>query len=598
MTRPASFLSTLMRLLSYARDWKKQLSVAVLLLVFASAAQVAGPALISTFIDRVITPRHWEWRTVLALGGGFVVLQMLAAWFNYRQSLLFNRIAIGIVATLRCQVMDAALRQPLSTFDQQPVGQMVSRVTNDSEVVRDLYISVIGSVLRSGILIIAMLIAMFVLNWQMALIASTIFPLVLGVMILYQRYSTGLARHVRGYLGEITNSLNEVINGMTVIQQFRRQKAFAERLRHYNEQHYQARMKILRLDALLLRPLLNLITSSILAMLVLVFSLAVPGHFEVGVLYAFIAYLGRIEEPLIELTSRQSLLQQAVVSAERIFELMDAPAQQYGNDRRPIQSGAITVNQVTFGYHADQPVLKEIDIHLPAGGFLALVGQTGSGKSTLASLMMGYYSPSVGSITVDGRPLSQLSHQVLRKGIAMVQQDPVILAESLLENIRLGRDIPDSVVNDALQQVKLADWLGTLPQGIHTPLNEQGNSLSAGQKQLLALARILVAVPPLLILDEATASIDSGTEQAIQQVLALIRKKTTLIVIAHRLSTITSADNILVMARGKIAEQGTHQQLLAKAGRYHQMYQLQQAGVQLARHDEADRSSAFCPSVQ
>lgn len=598
MTRPASFLSTLMRLLSYARDWKKQLFVAVLLLVFASAAQVAGPALISTFIDRVITPRHWEWRTVLALGGGFVVLQMLAAWFNYRQSLLFNRIAIGIVATLRCQVMDAALRQPLSAFDQQPVGQMVSRVTNDSEVVRDLYISVIGSVLRSGILIIAMLIAMFVLNWQMALIASTIFPLVLGVMILYQRYSTGLARHVRGYLGEITNSLNEVINGMTVIQQFRRQKAFAERLRHYNEQHYQARMKILRLDALLLRPLLNLITSSILAMLVLVFSLAVPGHFEVGVLYAFIAYLGRIEEPLIELTSRQSLLQQAVVSAERIFELMDAPAQQYGNDRRPIQSGAITVNQVTFGYHADQPVLKEIDIHLPAGGFLALVGQTGSGKSTLASLMMGYYSPSVGSITVDGRPLSQLSHQVLRKGIAMVQQDPVILAESLLENIRLGRDIPDSVVNDALQQVKLADWLGTLPQGIHTPLNEQGNSLSAGQKQLLALARILVAVPPLLILDEATASIDSGTEQAIQQVLALIRKKTTLIVIAHRLSTITSADNILVMARGRIAEQGTHQQLLAKAGRYHQMYQLQQAGVQLARHDEADRSSACCPSVQ
>lgn len=598
MTRPASFLSTLMRLLSYARDWKKQLFVAVLLLVFASAAQVAGPALISTFIDRVITPRHWEWRTVLALGGGFVVLQMLAAWFNYRQSLLFNRIAIGIVATLRCQVMDAALRQPLSTFDQQPVGQMVSRVTNDSEVVRDLYISVIGSVLRSGMLIIAMLIAMFVLNWQMALIASTIFPLVLGVMILYQRYSTGLARHVRGYLGEITNSLNEVINGMTVIQQFRRQKAFAERLRHYNEQHYQARMKILRLDALLLRPLLNLITSSILAMLVLVFSLAVPGHFEVGVLYAFIAYLGRIEEPLIELTSRQSLLQQAVVSAERIFELMDAPAQQYGNDRRPIQSGAITVNQVTFGYHADQPVLKEIDIHLPAGGFLALVGQTGSGKSTLASLMMGYYSPSVGSITVDGRPLSQLSHQVLRNGIAMVQQDPVILAESLLENIRLGRDIPDSVVNDALQQVKLADWLRTLPQGIHTPLNEQGNSLSAGQKQLLALARILVDVPPLLILDEATASIDSGTEQAIQQVLALIRKKTTLIVIAHRLSTITSADNILVMARGKIAEQGTHQQLLAKAGRYHQMYQLQQAGVQLARHDEADTSSVCCPSVQ
>lgn len=391
MTQPASFLTTLLRLLSYTAGWKKQLSLAVLLLILASAAQVAGPALISAFIDHVITTHQWQWGTVLTLGGSFVGLQVLAAWFNYRQSLLFNRIAIGIVATLRCQIMAAALNQPLRTFDSQSVGQLVSRVTNDSEMVRDLYISVIGSVLRSSILIIAMLIAMFILNWQMALIASVIFPLVVIVMVVYQRNSTGLARYVRHYLADITNSLNEVISGMTVIQQFRRQKAFAARLHHYNEQHYQARMKILRLDALLLRPLLNLLTSSILALLVLCFSVATPGDFEVGVLYAFIAYLGRIEEPLIELTSRQSLLQQAVVSAERIFELMDAPTQQYGPDHRPLSCGAVTARQLTFGYHVDQPVLQNIDFHLPAGGFLALVGHTGSGKSTLASLIMGYY---------------------------------------------------------------------------------------------------------------------------------------------------------------------------------------------------------------
>ena len=587
MTQPASFLSTLIRLLSYAAGWKKQLWLAIVLLILASAAQVAGPALISAFIDHVITTRHWQWMTVLALGGGFVLLQMLAAWFNYRQSLLFNRIAIGIVATLRCQVMEAALNQPLRAFDSQPVGQWVSRVTNDSEVVRDLYISVIGSVLRSSILIIAMLIAMFILNWQMALIASAIFPLVVIVMVIYQRYSTGLARYVRHYLADITNSLNEVISGMTVIQQFRRQKAFADRLHQYNEKHYQARMKILRLDALLLRPLLNLLTSSVLALLVLCFSLATPGHFEVGVLYAFIAYLGRIEEPLIELTSRQSLLQQAVVSAERIFELMDAPAQHYGADQRRLNGGSVTARQLTFGYHVDQPVLQDIDFHLPAGGFLALVGHTGSGKSTLASLIMGYYPPSAGTLQVDSRAVGQLSHQVLRQGIAMVQQDPVILADSLRENIRLGRDIDDAQVKEAVQRVRLGEWLETLPQGLDTPLNEQGSGLSAGQKQLLALARILVDVPRLLILDEATASIDSGTEQDIQQVLALVRQETTLIVIAHRLSTIIGADHIMVLEQGRVAEQGTHQQLLAAEGRYQQMYQLQQAGVQLARHSNS-----------
>ncbi len=587
MSQPVAFIKTLKRLLIYGMPWKKQLISAVLLLVVAAAAQVAGPALISYFIDHFISADHWQWRPVIAIGAGFLLLQILAALCNYRQALLFNHAAIGVVQKLRCDVMDAALSQPLSAFDTQPVGQLVSRVTNDSEVVRDLYITVVASVLRSSTLIIAMLVAMFALNWQMALIAVCIFPLVLSVMIVYQRRSTGIARQVRSYLADINNSLNEVISGMTVIQQFRRQKDFARRLKQHNENHYQARMKILRLDAFLLRPLLNLFSAVILASLVLVFSLATPGHFEVGVLYAFIAYLGRIEEPLIELTTRQSLLQQAVVSAERIFELMDAPAQHYGNDKQPIRSGRLSISNLSFAYQPGRDVLKSINCQVQQGGFLALVGHTGSGKSTLASLLMGYYPLDRGQITIDGRPVPQFSHEVLRKGVGMVQQDPMVLADTLLENIRLGRDISQTRVLAALEQVRLTSWLDTLPQGIHTLLGEQGSSLSAGQKQLLALARILVEVPALLILDEATASIDSGTELAVQQVLVQLRKTTTLVVIAHRLSTITTADNILVLDRGEIVESGTHAQLLAVKGRYRQMYQLQRAGNELSHSNSS-----------
>ncbi|WP_407703099.1 SmdB family multidrug efflux ABC transporter permease/ATP-binding protein [Tatumella citrea] len=589
MSQPVSFMKTLKRLLIYGMPWKKQLLTAVLLLVLAAAAQVAGPVLISYFIDHFISADQWLWGPVIVIGAGFLILQILAAWFNYRQSLLFNQAAIGVVQKLRCEVMDAALRQPLKAFDTQPVGQLVSRVTNDTEVVRDLYITVVASVLRSATLIIAMLVAMFALNWQMALIAVCIFPLVFGVMIAYQKRSTGIARLVRTYLADINNSLNEVINGMTVVQQFRRQKHFAKQLKQHNENHYQARMKILRLDAFLLRPLLNLFTAVILAMLVLVFCLAAPGHFEVGVLYAFIAYLGRIEEPLIELTTRQSLLQQAVVSAERIFELMDTPAQHYGQDNQPIQSGQLAVSNLSFAYQPGRDVLKNIYCHASEGGFLALVGHTGSGKSTLASLLMGYYPVERGYITIDGRSVSEMSHQVLRKGVGMVQQDPTVLADTLLENIRLGRNISEAMVLDALQQVRLTGWMENLPQGIHTPLGEQGSSLSAGQKQLLALARILVDVPALLILDEATASIDSGTELAVQQVLAQLRNKTTLVVIAHRLSTITTADNILVLDRGEIIESGTHAQLLAMKGRYRQMYQLQRAGHELSHSNTSSR---------
>ncbi|CUU23220.1 SmdB family multidrug efflux ABC transporter permease/ATP-binding protein [Duffyella gerundensis] len=582
MSNKTRMWPALKRLLSYGWPWRKTLGLAVLMLWVAAIAEVTGPLLISYFIDHMVARHNVPVALAAGLALAYVLLQILSAALHYFQALLFNQAAVGVVQRLRSQVMDAALRQPLSAFDNQPVGQLISRVTNDTEVVRDLYVTVVATVLRSAALISAMLVAMFSLNQHMALVAITIFPLVIAVMFIYQRISTPIVRRVRSYLADINNGFNEVISGMSVIQQFRQQARFGERMGNASRSHYLARMQTLRLDGFLLRPLLSLFSALILCGLMLLFSFSGSGAFEVGVLYAFISYLGRLNEPLIELTTQQSMLQQAVVAGERIFELMDAPQQHYGNDDRPLSDGRIDIEKISFAYRDNRNVLQDISLSVPPRSFVALVGHTGSGKSTLASLLMGYYPLRHGEIRLDGRPLHTLSHAVLRQGVAMVQQDPVVLAESFLENIRLGRDIAEEQVWQALETVQLAELARSLPEGIHTQLGEQGNTLSVGQKQLLAMARVLVMSPKILILDEATANIDSGTEQAIQRALYAVRQRTTLVVIAHRLSTIVDADTIMVLHRGHAVEQGSHQALLAKRGRYWQMYQLQLAGEELA----------------
>jgi len=573
---------TLKRLLAYGSPWRKPLSIAVLLLWIAAIAEVTGPLLISYFIDNMVAKSYLPLGLVAGLGVAYVGLQLTAAGLHYAQSLLFNRAAVGVVQQLRTDVMDAALRQPLSEFDTQPVGQVISRVTNDTEVIRDLYVTVVATVLRSAALIGAMLVAMFSLDWRMALVAIAIFPAVLIVMVIYQRYSTPIVRRVRAYLADINDGFNEVINGMSVIQQFRQQARFGERMGEASRSHYMARMQTLRLDGFLLRPLLSLFSALVLCGLLMLFGLTTRGTIEVGVLYAFISYLGRLNEPLIELTTQQSMLQQAVVAGERVFELMDRPRQTYGDDERPLESGSIAFDHVSFAYRDDQLVLQDINLEVPSRGFVALVGHTGSGKSTLASLLMGYYPLTQGEIRLDGRPLAALSHNALRKGVAMVQQDPVVLADTFYANVTLGRPFTPEQVWEVLETVQLADLARGLSEGINTRLGEQGNNLSVGQKQLLALARVLIETPQVLILDEATASIDSGTEQAIQQALAAVRDRTTLVVIAHRLSTIVDADTILVLHRGQAVERGTHRALLEAKGRYWQMYQLQLAGDELA----------------
>lgn len=591
MNSPQQFWPTLKRLLSYGSPWRKPLLQGVLMLWIAAIAEVSGPVLVSYFIDDLVAKGQFPLAIAAGLTMAYILLQILAASLHYFQTLLFNRVAVGVVQQLRIDVMDAALRQPLSTFDTQPVGQLISRVTNDTEVVKDLYVMVVSTVLRSAALVGAMLVAMFSLNWQMALVALMIFPAVATVMVLYHRFSTPIVRKVRSYLADINDGFNEVINGMGVIQQFRQQARFGKKLGAASHEHYEARMKALRLEGFLLRPLLSLFAAMVLCGLLIQFGFSSVGSVGVGVLYAFINYLGRLNEPLIELTTQQTMLQQAVVAGERIFELMDGKKQRYGDDERPLATGRVDIDDVSFSYGTEKRVLQNISLTIPERGFVALVGHTGSGKSTLASLLMGYYAPDEGEIRLDGRPLSTLSHTVLRQNVAMVQQDPVVLAESMFVNVTLGRDISEEAVWRVLEIVQLAELVRAFPEGLYTRIGEQGNNLSTGQKQLLAIARVLVQTPKILILDEATANIDSGTEQAVQKALRIIREQTTLIIIAHRLSTIVEADTIMVLHHGQTVERGTHEQLLQQQGRYYQMYQLQLAGEDLAA-----TSTEACPA--
>ncbi len=582
---------TLKRLLAYALPYRRPLTLAVVLLWLAAGAEVSGPVVISYFIDRILPLNTFPPLLVSGLALGYIALQLAASALRYFQALLFNRAALDVVQQLRTEVMDASLRQPLSAFDTQPVGQLISRVTNDTEAVKDLYVTVMATVLRCIALVGSMLIAMFMLDWRMAIIAMIMFPVVALVMACYQRYSTPIVRRLRAYLADINDGFNEVISGMAVIQQFRQQARFGQRLARASHAHYLARMQTLRLEGYLLRPLLSLLSAMVLCGLLILFGFSPAGTVGVGVLYAFINYLGRLNEPLIELTTQQSILQQALVAGERIFELIDGDTQGYGNDDRALCSGRIDIRHLSFAYRQGTPVLRDVSLGAPSRGFLALVGHTGSGKSTLANLLMGYYPLQQGELLLDGRPIASLSHRVLRQGVAMVQQDPVVMAETVFINITLGRDISEPQAWHALEQVQLAELVRGFPAGIHTLLGEQGNTLSVGQKQLLALARVLVLTPEILILDEATANIDSGTEQAIQRALAAIRHQTTLVVIAHRLSTIVDADTIVVLHRGEAVEQGAHEMLLRRQGRYYQMYQLQQVGRALDADDmttEAD----------
>ncbi|HCE1488219.1 TPA: ATP-binding cassette domain-containing protein [Vibrio parahaemolyticus] len=580
--------STFKRLLSYPLSQPKPMIKGLALLFIAALASASGPWLIQYFIDEHIAKGDYSRNVLIALALGYVSLQVISATFQYLQSLQFSMVATNTIKTIRKQVFSGVIKQPLSAFDYTPAGKLVSRITNDTESLQQFYELLIATVVKNVVMIVVMLGVMFFMSWKLTLVVLVLLPIVIGFMYLFKQLSTESYRRMRDLLTDINANLSESIQGMSVIQLMQQEERFNKQFNKLTAEHLVASKKVIRLNGYLLRPLMDLLAGLALLCLVAIFGFNGVELIGVGVLYAFISYLARVTEPLIEMTQQLALLQQALVSSERVFELIDARPQTYGDDHKPLKTGSIELSNLTFSYDGKQDVLKDISLKAAHQDFIAMVGHTGSGKSTLASLLMGFYPTNVGELLIDGRPLNTLGKDVLRKDVAMVQQDPHILPASVRENISLSRAVSDEQIWDALDKVGLSEQIHRYPNGLDTQLGQGETNLSAGQKQLLALARVLVAKPKILILDEATANIDSGTEALIQKSLKVLRQNMTLVVIAHRLSTILDADQIVVLHHGDLVEQGTHKALLQQNGRYAQMYQLQQANRHLQQIEQED----------
>ncbi len=583
-------MSTFKRLLSYPLSQPKPMLKGLALLFIAALANACGPWLIQYFIDEHIAQGDYSQNVLISLAAGYILLQVISATFQYLQSLQFSIVATDTIKTIRKQVFSGVINQPLSAFDYTPAGKLVSRITNDTESLQQFYELLIATVIKNAVMILVMLGVMFFMSWQLTLVVLVLLPIVIGFMYLFKQLSTESYRRMRDLLTDINANLSESIQGMSVIQLMQQEERFNKQFNELTAEHLLASKQVIRLNGYLLRPLMDLLAGLALMSLVAIFGFNGVEMIGVGVLYAFISYLARVTEPLIEMTQQLALLQQALVSSERVFELIDATEQIYGDDQQELQTGSIQIKNLTFSYDGKQDVLKDISLEVNHQEFIALVGHTGSGKSTLASLLMGFYPTEIGELMIDGRPLSSLAKHVLRKDVAMVQQDPHILPESVRENVALGRSVDDSEIWDALDKVGLSEQIRYYPKGLDTQLGQGETNLSAGQKQLLALARVLVAKPKILILDEATANIDSGTEALIQKSLSVLRKDMTLMVIAHRLSTILDADQIIVLHHGDLVEKGTHKSLLTQNGRYAQMYQLQQASRHLQKVEEEEKN--------
>ncbi|WP_343191834.1 ABC transporter transmembrane domain-containing protein [Buchnera aphidicola] len=571
-----NFSPILIRLLKYGIFYKKKILYVFILLMSSSICEVLCPILISFFIKTIIDTNSIKIHIFLLIISSFIMLQIISSLCNYFEIIIFSKISTKIIKNIRFNVMKSALNQPIKIFDKQPIGQIVSKVTNDTETIKELYERVIPSTMRNIILITIILITMFLLEWKMACISIIMFPVITTIMIIYQKYSTPIIRKLRSYIAKINNVFNETINGIQTIQQFNQETIFLKKIKKISKLHYFYRMKILKLDGFLLRPLFSFCTNIILCSLILLFNYFPNEVFQVSTLYVFINYLNRLNEPMLSIINQQSTLQQSIVSGERIFKLIDSKKHIYGSNISPIKHGKIKIKKLNFSYHkTNKKILKNINIKIKEKQFVAFVGHTGSGKSTLANLIIGHYKINNGKIYIDNKQIKNISKKIITKNISIVQQEPFIFTDTLFNNITLKRNASEKKILKIIKKVELYNLIKKNKNGMHMKINEKGNNISQGQKQLISIARILVKKPKILILDESTSNIDSNTEKKIQKILFEIKKNMTLIIIAHRLSTIIKADKIFVFNKGKIIEQGNHQELMRKKSLYWKMYTLQ-----------------------
>ncbi|KMY44587.1 multidrug ABC transporter ATP-binding protein [Bacillus sp. FJAT-27916] len=570
----------LYRLLSYAKPHKKEISIAFLLLFLATAADITGPVLVKIFIDDYLTAGEIAVSPVIWLAGMYLFLIVAKVIIQYFQLFSFHKIALAIIQQIRVDVFSKVHQLGMRYFDRTPAGAIVSRITNDTEAIKEMFVGVISSFISSGFFIIGTIIAMFILDVTLALFCLLILPILYGLMRLYRKLSSRFYQDLRERLSQLNANLNESLQGMSIIQVFRQEKRLRAEFEDINEKHYMAGMRNIKIDGLLLRPAIDLVYTFALILILSYFGVSsMNSPIEIGVLYAFVNYIDRFFEPVNDVMQRLSIYQQAIVSGSRVFAVMDeeetAPHPELERNAS-IKEGRIEFRDVSFSYDGKQDVLKHISFEAKAGETVALVGHTGSGKSSIINLLMRFYEFDRGDILIDGTSIKQYPMRELREKMGLVLQDAFLFYGTVNDNVRLHSSrISDEEIVKAAKFVQADTFIEKLPNTYEDPVVERGSTFSSGQRQLIGFARTIVRNPKILVLDEATANIDTETEEAIQAGLAKMREGRTTIAIAHRLSTIQDAALILVLHKGEIVERGTHQELLAQKGLYYKMYLLQ-----------------------
>lgn len=523
---------------------------------------------------------------ILFLLGLYMFLLIIAGFFQFYQTFLLQKASNQIVKKMRTDLFAHTQRLPIKYYVDQPAGKIVARITNDTEAIRDLYERVLSIVVTSVIYMAGIFIALYILDAKLALMCLLIIPLIFGWMKLYKHFGTKYNTVIRSTISEINGNINESIQGMPIIQAFSREKKTKADFEVLNERNFKYQRKLIKLSSLTSYNLVTVFRNIAFVGFIWYFgssSLEPESIISIGVLYAFVDYLNRLFEPVTDIVNQLPLIEQARVAGNRVFELMDHDGEDVLNDKVAKYRGTILFDDVSFAYDEDEYVLKNISFEVKAGQTAAFVGHTGSGKSSIMNLLFRFYDPQKGSITIDGFSTGDWSRQQVRSHMGIVLQDPFLFSGTIISNVTLNDpEITRESAVRALKAVGADRFIEKLPNKYEEKVTEGGSTFSLGERQLLSFARALAFDPAILILDEATANIDTETESIIQRALDVLKKGRTTLVIAHRLSTIQQADTIFVLEHGTIKEQGNHDLLIEEKGIYYQMYQMQQGRAKRA----------------